>query len=92
LDENYCPDVRGRRPDVRLHPRLPRGRGFTCGRVFTVRRCAGVDPRGPALVWTWRGRADMRGHASGGHESAQTRGRIRIDARSRVAEFLGFRI
>jgi hypothetical protein len=27
------------RPDVRARPRLPRGRGFTRGRVFTVRRC-----------------------------------------------------
>jgi hypothetical protein len=31
LDENY-------RPDVRSCPHLPRGRGFTRGRVFTVRR------------------------------------------------------
>jgi hypothetical protein len=38
LEENYRPDVRGRRPDVRARPRLPRGRGFTRGRVFTVRR------------------------------------------------------
>jgi hypothetical protein len=30
LEENY-------RPDVRARPRLPRGRGFTRGRVFTVR-------------------------------------------------------
>jgi hypothetical protein len=44
LEENYRPDVRGRRPDVRARrpdvrarPRLPRGRGFTRGRVFTVR-------------------------------------------------------
>jgi hypothetical protein len=32
------PDVRGCRPDVRARPRLPRGRGFTRGRVFTVCR------------------------------------------------------
>jgi hypothetical protein len=31
LEENY-------RLDVRPRPRLPRGRGFTRGRVFTVRR------------------------------------------------------
>jgi hypothetical protein len=30
LEENY-------RPDVRARPRLPHGRGFTHGRVFTVR-------------------------------------------------------
>jgi hypothetical protein len=28
----------GRRPDVRVCPHLTRGRGLTCGRVFTVRR------------------------------------------------------
>jgi hypothetical protein len=33
----FRPDVRGRRPDVRVRPRLPRGRGFTRGQVFTVR-------------------------------------------------------
>jgi hypothetical protein len=31
------PSGRPFRPDVRGHPRLPRGRGFTRGRVFTVR-------------------------------------------------------
>jgi hypothetical protein len=34
----FRPDVRGRRPDVRPRPRLPRGRGFTRGRVFIVRQ------------------------------------------------------
>jgi hypothetical protein len=34
----FRPDIRGRRPDVRLRPRLPRGRGFTRERVFTVRQ------------------------------------------------------
>jgi hypothetical protein len=48
IKENYRPDVRGRRPDVRPHLRSPRGRGFTRGRVFTVR------PRGKN-----RARADM---------------------------------
>jgi hypothetical protein len=33
----FRPDVRGRRPDVRARPRLPRGHGFTRGRVFIVR-------------------------------------------------------
>jgi hypothetical protein len=33
----FRPDVHGRRPDVRPCLRLPRGRGFTRGRVFTVR-------------------------------------------------------
>jgi hypothetical protein len=32
------PSGRPFRPDIRARPRLPRGRGFTCGRVFTVRR------------------------------------------------------
>jgi hypothetical protein len=32
------PSGRPFRPDVRPHPHLSRGRGFTCGRVFTVRR------------------------------------------------------
>jgi hypothetical protein len=27
------------RPDVRARPRLPCGRGFTRGQVFTIRRC-----------------------------------------------------
>jgi hypothetical protein len=31
------PSGRPFRPDVRARPRLPRGRGFTRGRVFTVR-------------------------------------------------------
>jgi hypothetical protein len=31
------PSRRPFRPDVRARPRLPRGRGFTHGRVFTVR-------------------------------------------------------
>jgi hypothetical protein len=34
----FRPDVRVRPPDVRARPRLSRGRGFTRGRVFTVRR------------------------------------------------------
>jgi hypothetical protein len=33
----YRPDVRGCRPNTRARPRLPRGRIFTHGRVFTVR-------------------------------------------------------
>jgi hypothetical protein len=32
------PSGRPFRPDVRARPRLPRGRGFTRERVFTVRR------------------------------------------------------
>jgi hypothetical protein len=32
------PSGRPFRPDVRPSPRLPHGRGFTRGRVFTVRR------------------------------------------------------
>jgi hypothetical protein len=32
------PSGRPFRSDVRARPRLPRGRGFTRGRVFTVRR------------------------------------------------------
>jgi hypothetical protein len=48
------PSGRPFRPDVRARTRLPRGRGFTRGQVFTVRRCgknhvragARVHPRG----------------------------------------------
>jgi hypothetical protein len=38
LEENYRLDVRKRHSDVRPRPSLPRGHGFTRGRVFTVRR------------------------------------------------------
>jgi hypothetical protein len=55
LDENF-------RPDVRLRPRLPHGRGFIRGWVFTVRGRnknrvrEGAGPRGPVIVRP-RGRA-----------------------------------
>jgi hypothetical protein len=56
--EGKLPSGRPFRPDVRARPRLPRGRGFTCGRVFTVRQRgknrvradAGVRPRGHERV------------------------------------------
>jgi hypothetical protein len=44
----------GRRPDVRPRPRLPRGRDFTRGWVFTVRLDAAVRPRErPTSARTW---------------------------------------
>jgi hypothetical protein len=46
LDENYRPDVRGRRPEVRQCPRLPRGRGFTHGRVLPSAEAVKIRPRG----------------------------------------------
>jgi hypothetical protein len=39
LDENY-------RPDVRPHPRLPRGGGFTRGRVLQSTDAVKIRPRG----------------------------------------------
>jgi hypothetical protein len=50
------PSGRPFRPDVRARPRLPRGRGFTRGRVFTTRgRVFSVCGRGKNRV-----RADAR--------------------------------
>jgi hypothetical protein len=46
----YRLDIRVCHPDVRMHPRLPRGRVFTCGRVFTVR--ADGKKRVSVSVWT----------------------------------------
>jgi hypothetical protein len=46
----FRPDVRGRRPNVRVRPRLPRRRGFTCGRVFTRGRVFTVCRRGKNRV------------------------------------------
>jgi hypothetical protein len=44
LEENYRPDVHGSRPDIRPCLRLPHGRGFTRGRVFTVRDAVKTAP------------------------------------------------
>jgi hypothetical protein len=34
----FRPDVRGHHPNVRPRPRLPHGRGFIRGQVFTIHR------------------------------------------------------
>jgi hypothetical protein len=55
----YCPDVCRRRPEVRAHPRLPRGRNFACGR-FLLSTLVKIRPRrrNPASAWTRRVHAD----------------------------------
>jgi hypothetical protein len=53
LEENY-------RPDVCARPRLPRGRGFTRGQVFTVCRRSKNRVRADALAFA-RTRARPRG-------------------------------
>jgi hypothetical protein len=68
INDNFggkLPSGRPFRPDVRPHPRLPRGRGFTHGRVLTLRRrgknrvyadaVRRLRPRGcsPASARTW---------------------------------------
>jgi hypothetical protein len=54
----YRPDVRGRRPNVRVRPCLPRGHVLTRGRVFTI-RADGKKMRpcgcGVDAAWMWRG-------------------------------------
>jgi hypothetical protein len=46
------PSGRPFRPDVRARPHLPRGRGFTRGRVFTVRGRSGASARTQPIVRT----------------------------------------
>jgi hypothetical protein len=72
LDENYRPDVRRRRPNVRPRSRLPCGRSFTRGRVFTVRECGknrvpvAARPCGHGSARMWgRVRAVMGGQSLG---------------------------
>jgi hypothetical protein len=54
------PSRRPFRPDVRPRPRLPRGRSFTRGRVFTIHRCGKKRIRTDAHV-----RADAAQHPRG---------------------------
>jgi hypothetical protein len=77
LDENYRPDVRGRRSDVHPRPYLPRGCDFTRGRVFTVRGRVNASPR------TWGVRADASTPRLRGHRSPRTHPCIRADARKK---------